>query len=224
MASLKPKFATKQVDPSLKDLLDLYKTDIMISLNCHAIATVQSFDPVDQTISANIAYKKTVTTKTGTLLLDYPPLIDIPVMVLGGGASALTFPIAQGDECLILFNDRDLDNWFEGNPAQGVATPRLHSFSDGIALVGLRSLGKSLAAYDMTRVALRNDQAMVAVGPLLVKIANNTTTLNTLLQSLLTTLEGLTTTNAVVGAPCALSPATIAALTSIGTQIAGLLE
>ncbi len=140
-------------EPELKDLLDLHKKDIFLGLNCHAIATIQSFDPTQQTASATVNYKKTYFKPNAqgvyrATLVDYPQLIDCPVLCLGGGAGSLRFPIAAGDECLVLFNDRDLDVWFQGSSSSAVATPRLHSFSDAIIIVGIRSLANVLTDYD----------------------------------------------------------------------------
>lgn len=215
-------------DPNLSDLLALFKRDIMLSINCHAIATVQSFNPENQTVTATINYKKTAfqVNQSGAYvssLSDYAQLVDCPVIVLGGGPASLSFPIRQGDECLILFNDRDIDNWFNGGPPIGVNTPVLHSFSDAIALVGLRSKPNALSDYDSQNVVLRNGTTLVSIGESLIKIANSTTTLNTLLQSLISTLQGLTTINCVPGSPVTLSPATITALANVATQIGELL-
>lgn len=231
-------------EPELKDLLDLHKKDIMLSLSSHHIATIQSFNAVNQTASATINYKKTffernpVTKVYAPVLVDYPQLIDCPVVVLGGGESSLTFPIAAGDECLVLFNDRDMDNWFQGASGGAVATSRLHSFSDAIILVGVNSLQNSLVAYDTVRAVLSNGNAMVGVGPSLIKIANNITTLNTLLQTLVTdiqtlitqtaaiTVTGVTSGGGVSGPPvnAAAIAAVSSSLSTLATQISGLLE
>ncbi|CAK9250669.1 unnamed protein product [Sphagnum jensenii] len=75
-------------------------------------------------------------------------------------------PIAQGDQCLILFNDRSIDNWFTSGQVQPLASSRLHSFSDGIALVGLNYLNNGvtkLTNYDSTRAVLRNSTTGVGV-------------------------------------------------------------
>jgi hypothetical protein len=217
-------------DPSLKDLLDLLKKDIALSTNCHHVAKIQSFDSAKQTITATINYKKTqfqldaTTGLYGPVLLDYPVLIDCPVIVMGGGNGHLTFPLAKGDDCLILFNDRAIDTWFQGSSNGAVPIARFHSLSDGFALVGVNSMGSLIANYDGTRALLSNGTAGVGVGASLIKIFNDTYTLGTLLQNLLTTLETLTTTPAVVGNPSTLDPAVITALQNIGTQLGALLE
>lgn len=237
-------FAPSKSDPNLKDLLDLLKKDILLNLNCHHIGTIQTFNSAAQTATATVNYKRTfyqLNKTTGVydaVLIDYPQLLDCPVIVLGGGNSALTFPVNTGDECLVLFNDRDMSNWYQGASGGSVASPRLHSFADGVIIVGLRSLRNALTSYDTTRAVLRNGAALVGVGPALVKIANNTTTLNTLLQSLITNLENLivqlaalNVTGVTAGGSASGPPSNAAAIAAIGTslsglatQIAGLLE
>lgn len=208
MADTQPFVDTKQNqipnEPSLKDLLDLHKKTIMLALSCHHIGTIQSFDATKQTATATINYKKTYyelneqTRVYAAKLRDYPILVDCPAIILGGGLSSLTFPITQGDECLVIFNDRDLDNWFQNGAGGPVGTPRLHSFSDAMVLVGVRSVGNVIADYDTARAVLRNGNAGVGVGEELIKIYNETYTLNQLLQSLLTTLQALTSAISVI--------------------------
>lgn len=230
-------------DPTLKDLLDLQKKDLLLNLMCHHIGTIQGFNATDQTATASINYKKTrfkLNARSGQyepVLEDYPLLASCPVMALGGADAALTFPIQVGDECLVLFNDRDIDNWFQGGPGMAVASSRLHSFSDGIILVGLRSLPNVIEDYDTVRTVLRNGSALVGVSLTQVKIANDDTTLNMLLQTLVTDLQTLITQIALITVTCAapgnpssppINAAAIAAVsTSLGTlatQISGLLE
>lgn len=156
-------------EPELKDLLSLFRKDLLLGLNCHAIATVQSFNPVNQTASATVNYKKTQFQRDteGTYVattIDYPILLDCPVIFLGGSAGALTFPVTPGDECLVLFNDRDIDNWFKGSSGSAVATPRLHSFSDGVIIVGVRSTANSLQDFNSTEAELKYGTTKIKVG------------------------------------------------------------
>lgn len=193
--------------PSLKDLLNTFRTDLLINFSAHHIGTIQSFNAENQTATATINYQKTYPVLNPTTqqlefnLVEYPPLVDCPVIVLGGGNASLTFPITQGDGCVILFNDRDMDHWFAGSQTSGVATPRLHSFSDGIILVGLRSLNQSLQEYDATRAVLQNGEALVGVGASLIKIANEVQSLKTILEGLTAKIDSVLSTGMVVSAP-----------------------
>lgn len=154
----------------LKDLLALHRKQLLLNLNCHHVAMVDSFDPDTQLSTVKLVYKKTifqpnaVTGGYDPVLYDYPPIVDCPTIILGGGPAALTFPVQKGDECLVFFNDRDIDNWYSGAANGPVATPRLHSFADAIVLVGLRSLANALTDYDTDRAVLRLGNARVTVG------------------------------------------------------------
>lgn len=214
---------------SLPDVLNLHKKDISLNLNCHHIGTIQTFDASQQTASVTINYTRTYFQFNGdtgaydNTLVNYPIIAEAPVICMGGGPASLTFPIATGDECLVLFNDRDMDNWFTGGSGSPNATARLHSFADALVIVGIRSLANVLTNYDATRAVLQNGTTLVGVGPSHVKIANNSTTLNTLLQSLITDLQSLVTQTAAItvasfGAP----PNNAAAIAAIGTQLGTL--
>jgi hypothetical protein len=219
----------KLTDPNLADLLNLHGKQLMLNMNCHAIATVQSFDADQQTVSATINYKKTYLTRNAdgtysSTLIDYPILLDVPIVILSGGPAQLTFPIAQGDECLILFNDRSLDNWFQSGQVGPVSSTRLHSISDGFALVGVRSLARSIDSYDETHAKIAWGETMVGVSANKVKIANQLYTLNTLLQSLLTQVQAITVTAVTPGIGVSGPPANAAAIAAIAVQIGALLE
>ena len=229
-------------EPSLKELLDTLKRDIFLTMNCHAIATIKSFDSVKQTCTAQINYDKTVYTDDKAVnrakkLVPYPPLLDVPVVNLRGGTAGLTMPIVAGDQCLILFNDRDINNWFDGQRNGEVASLRLHAMSDAIALIGLSSQNGLVSSYDTTRATLYNGTTHVAVGASKIRIQNASKNLNTELQNLVTEIKDLITQiNAItvpvisLGAPSGTpnNAATISAittrLTTTATNIGSLLE
>lgn len=236
--------------PDLKDLLDLFKQNLMVDFNCHHIGTIQSFNSDEQTAQVTINYTRTffeLNPNTGSYLptyRSYPILLDCPVIVLKGGTASLTFPIKNGDECIILFNDRSIDNWFQGSVASPVSSPRLHAFSDGIILVGLSSRPRVDQNYDQDRAVLKNGAAALGVrddnGKVLLTndYPTNSVTLNSLLQTLISDLQmlisltaAITVTGVSTGGGTSGPPANAAAitavstsLTSVATQISGLLE
>ena len=243
MANPEVSINQKMTDPNLMDLLNIFKKQMFFDLNCHHIATIQSFDPEKQTVSATINYKKSYLRRDAdgiykTVLLDYPILLDCPAVILGGGNAALTMPIAKGDQCLMLFNDRDIDNWFQSGQVGAVASARAHSMSDGFALVGVRSLANPLTDYDSARAVLRNGTTLVGVGEELILLNNaGGVSLGASLTNLITALTNLTsllTTTFATATPSPGSPlnaAWAAAIVSINTaisdaqsEIGGLLE
>jgi streptogramin lyase len=80
-----------------------------------------------------------------------PLLLDCPIVWQGGGGVTATFPIKVGDECLVVFASRDINNWFQQgwinqSPQMDPPEPfRMHNLSDGFAIVGLRSQPRAFA-------------------------------------------------------------------------------
>jgi hypothetical protein len=242
-------------NPTLEDLLAYHKKDILLSLNCHALATIDSFDAATQTATVTINYTQTYQRKSSkpakmgssfyeSVNVDYPPLVGCPVYVLGGGTASMTFPIKKGDQCSVLFNDRSLDEWYASGQKSPLRSGRLHSFSDGIVLVGLRSKLNPIANYDTTRATLRNGGAAVGVRGDTNKVLvtgtypTNTDTLNSVLQELITAVNNLITATAAItvsgvdtgpgvsGPPvnAAAINAVSSTLSAISTKIGGFLE
>lgn len=227
-------------EPSLKDLLDLYKKQTLLNLNCHHIGTIQAFNADNQTVQVTINYKKTFfqfqpeTQTYESILIDYPLIADCPLVVHGGGLAHITFPVAEGDQCILLFNDRDIDNWFAGSTSNPNKTPRLHAFTDCIALIGPNNLNTVIANYDPVRALITNGTVMNGINPVTNKLTlTNGTSLNDLLQQLCTQLENLTTQIAAITvtavSPAAPIPTNISgipvnavAITTIGTNISGI--
>ena len=64
---------------------------------------VQSFDPAAMTVSVQPAVAGRISDEAGKAAsVDLPILPDVPVVFPGGGGFALTFPVAAGDECLVV--------------------------------------------------------------------------------------------------------------------------
>jgi len=223
--------------PDLKYLLDAYKKYSDVEFNCHHLATVQSFNPENQTVIVTINYKQTRfyfkdnTEKLTSELVDYPPIQDCPLIVLGGGSARLTFPVKEGDQCILLHNDRDIDNWFNGSTSSPNSTPILHGFSECVALIGPNNLNTAIENYDPERALITNGTVKNGIHPVNNKLVlTNGVSLNDLLQNLCTQLQDLTFQLSILEVtavtPAAPSPSNISgipvnapAITSIGTNI-----
>lgn len=118
-------------------------------MNCVQVGIVQQFYPVTQTADIQIALKKIISINPdGTrTLAPYPVLNDVPVFILSGGSAYMSFPVAPGDTCIILFNDREIDNWYNTGNVSAPTTLRLHDKSDAMALIGIRNLTNPIGSY-----------------------------------------------------------------------------
>ena len=102
------------------------KQEIFESLHCALPGTVVSFDAETQTA----VIQPTIKTSSD---VEFPLLRDVPVFM------PVSFEIQEGDACLVIFADRDIDAWFETGEAEVPPSSRMHSLSDGFAFVGFRT-------------------------------------------------------------------------------------
>ncbi len=107
---------------------------------------------------------KAMLVKDGSLTpADYPLLPHCPLYFPRGGGCSLTFPVAPGDECMVVFASRALDGWWQSGKAQPSTDLRSHDLSDGIALVGLTSQARPLTGVSTSSVQLRSDDGSTVI-------------------------------------------------------------
>lgn len=105
---------------------------------------VQSYDIVTQTVTVRPA----ITGSVNGEKVELPLLLDVPVYFPGGSTCAITYAVKQGDDCLVVFADKNMDGWFTRGDIQEPFSDRRHDLSDGFALVGFRSLPKAIDYQD----------------------------------------------------------------------------
>ena len=142
--------------PDLSTVLDGLKRDIFYEMNCVNVGIIQSFNSEDQTATIRLALKRVTEVKDdGTQVIqERPVLLKCPVHILSGGGGYITFTIQAGDECIVLFNDREIDNWWNTGDVRPPTTSRMHSISDALAIVGVRSLQMAVADYFTSGIRL----------------------------------------------------------------------
>ena len=111
------------------------KENILASLHCALPGTVVSFDVEAQTAVIQLAICRVPQRRdVGPLV---PPLLrDVPVFM------PVPFEVNEGDACLVIFADCDIDAWFESGEAELPESNRMHSLSDGFAFVGFKVGGE----------------------------------------------------------------------------------
>ncbi|MDN7549069.1 phage baseplate assembly protein V [Burkholderia cenocepacia] len=125
---------------------------------------IESFDDVALTCVVQPAIKIPVRANDGTVTTAaLPPVVDCPVQFPSGGDCTLTFPVAPGDECLLVFASRSVDAWWQSGGVQEQAALRMHDLSDGFALLGFRSRPRALPGVSATSVQLRSDDGSTYV-------------------------------------------------------------
>jgi hypothetical protein len=128
---------------------------------------VQSFDASTQLATVQPAIRRIFITRDGdkeTLVPDdLPILINVPVIFPRGGGFSLTFPVRSGDECLLVFCERSIDDWHETGKVKAPTTKRFHSLSDATAIVGISSLTNKVPDYDPVNTEIKKDDGSVSI-------------------------------------------------------------
>lgn len=119
--------------PDLDELLAENRDSVFSNFNCIQVGKLEKVND-NQTVEIKIQFLRRLSEgKTAK----YPLLVDCPYFVLQGGGAYIDMPIKKGDYCLVLFNDRNIDDWWDTANVAVPADTRKHSISDGFALVGI---------------------------------------------------------------------------------------
>mgnify|MGYP003335504409 FL=1 len=178
------------------------KADIFNSLNCHRIGIIQSFNSTNQTAKIKLVDKRILAGYEGTQAKEFSLLIDVPIFIVSGGGAWLNQPIQAGDECLVLFNDRNIDRWFSSGNIQPPENSRAHSLQDGLAIVGFHSQLKKLTNFSTANFGLNFQNAKLQIDNTgKIDISNQAKDLKTLIANLINILQNLKTVNGATQYP-----------------------
>lgn len=209
----------KPGDADLNEVLNTLKIDILNNLNCHLIGEIVKFNPEFQTANIKIKFKKYLLDNTEK---DYPVLLDCPIIIHNMERK----PVLIGDECLVIFNDKDLDNWYISGTVVSPNTMRVHSINDAIAIIGIHNKTNSIANYNNDELGYNylNKKLLIDLSTNKILIENENKNLKTLIQNLIDIIKNLQTIPASVGVPLTLQPTVITQLEQIKTEFGELLK
>lgn len=124
--------------PDFSNTLENAIYNMASKFNCVKIGIIQEFYPQDLTVQVLLTNKKTIgLNPDGTQIIkDYPPIYAKICFC----TPFSTYPLKKGDECILLFSDREIESWFVNGQTNADKYPRMHDLTDAIALVGIRSL------------------------------------------------------------------------------------
>jgi len=119
---------------------------------------IQSYNADENTAVVQPVIEATQELSDGTFKQLVLPLCqDVPVEFPGGGGCTLTLPLAAGDECILDFQCRPIDAWWQNGDVQPQIEQRMHDLSDATCRPGVRSKPRTLTNISTTKAQLRND-------------------------------------------------------------------
>ena len=138
---------------------------LMSTMRVSMPGIIQSFDPDTVTAVVQPAIKGYEPDNDGNPQPQtIPLLVDVPVVFPRGGGCTLTFPVAPGDECLVIFADRCIDFWWQNGGIQEPVDARMHDLSDAFAIAGPQSQARKISGISTTATQLRTDDGSAFIG------------------------------------------------------------
>ena len=155
-----------------------------------------------------------------------PVLENVPVIFPRAGGASLTFPVVEGDTCLLLFIERSIDLWLTQGGQVNPDDPRKFDLSDAVAIMGLFPFSESSEAINNQDVLLTYKNSSITIkesGDIVINtsgkvaIGNSTTEVLDIISQLLADLQGAAVTGTALSGP--LNPTFVAQALALQTQI-----
>lgn len=128
--------------PSIRNVLgddsQLYENIIKkvnFNLRCCIPGVIQQYDHKTNTASIQPAIREEIVNEDNTVqYINLPILVNVPIIFPSCSIGSIKMLLKQGDECLVLFSDLSIDNFWKYANVQNPIEVRRHDLSDGIAI------------------------------------------------------------------------------------------
>jgi len=144
------------------NLIQTLSRKISSNLRVAMPATIEEYDYTTQKASVQIDIKELFNNETS---IDYPVISDVPVIFPRSGGASLTMPVKRGDNCLVMFLDRDLTAWALGASKKKPNSQRMHDLNDAVIVMGLSPLSTKSAAKNNTDLLITYDGSNIVLKP-----------------------------------------------------------
>lgn len=108
--------------------------------NTHTSTIAKVTKITGATISVKPVFKRVV----DNIEIELPEFVEVPILTLQGGSNYRIMPISTGDTVLLVFNERCIDDWYQGADNKKPREYRMHDYSDAIAIVGLNNISNAI--------------------------------------------------------------------------------
>ena len=143
------------------------------NIHVSMIGKIESYNP--QTNRASITPVGTMTCPDWQEL-PFPTIHNVPIQYPcgNGGKSGVTFPVKQGDTCIIIFADHQIENFLSGEKSDDM---RNHSMNDAYAIPTLFSASVPTLKSNPDDVCLFNNGSLAVLneGTFKITLADGTT-------------------------------------------------
>lgn len=132
-------------------------------INTSVPGVIKSFDSVNQTVDVYPAIKRVFVDGEEPIRV----LTKVPVIFPTYGGFTITRNIVEGDRCLLLFCQRDIQTYIKTGVIAAPPVKRFHSLSDGVAIMGLVPNTEKIENFSTGALEIRsiNNQVKISITP-----------------------------------------------------------
>lgn len=123
--------------PSPADLLTAATASATAKMRTAEPGIITAYDAATQRATVSLGISVRVKRPGGVVVHEAPVVVpNVPIAWPRAGGYSLTFPLAVGDEVLLVFSSRSLDEWKLGAARSGVeaSDPRRFAVQDAVAI------------------------------------------------------------------------------------------
>ena len=151
-------------DNSLKNVLERFEKNLLTKLNCAKVGKIKTFYANTQTADIEID--------------NYPQISGVPVSFICGANFSIQVPIEQGDDCIVLFCDGDLDNWVNGEGYIPAFSQDRHGLNGAVALVGIKNILTKVDNYITSGIRIQYKGSEIELTDTDIKINGTSVVVN----------------------------------------------
>lgn len=192
---------------TLNDAISLATNYALTAIHTALPGSIISYDYTTQKAVIQPLLNKVWSDGTTTPM---PVLENVPVIFPRAGGASLTFPVVEGDTCLLVFIERSIDLWLTQGGQVNPDDPRKFDLSDGVALMGLFPFSETseadnntdlLLTYAGSKIRIKQSGAIVIESSNTVALGTSTTEVLNVLSQLMGFLTGATVMGAAFNGP-----------------------
>lgn len=170
-----------ETETQLELMVDIAIQNALLDVHTALPGTIKSFDPATQLASVEPGVQRIFRDGAEKVI----PIIEtVPVQFMRGGNFCMTFPIQPGDQCLLVFSEREIAQW-QAFGDQNAQVPRrygIHDYTDAMAIPGFYSNAYRITNFSTTGTQLRTLDGMVSItlnnNSIVLQVGGVTATLN----------------------------------------------
>lgn len=163
----------RQLTEALQTILRVQKQQVHTAIP----GRIVDFDPKLQRAKVEVAIQQYAKVEGGFEKWPAPLLPSVPVLFPRGGGAFITWPLKRGDYCLVIFQERSIDQWCQRGGTQVDPIWRWeHDLSDAVCIPGFYPYPEALRDFDQEAicVAFEGGSAKLRVTKEAVEVGGNT--------------------------------------------------